>query len=50
VHKKPVLEPAAKVIDGALVMTDANETASRKRRLLDGPETFRELRVDRKNK
>jgi hypothetical protein len=38
---------AAKVIDSFPVTTDAEETASRKRRLLKGPEEFRDLRVDR---
>jgi hypothetical protein len=38
---------AAKVIDSFPVTTDVEETASRKRRLLKGPEEFRDLRVDR---
>jgi hypothetical protein len=39
---------AAKVIDSfSIHTTDVEETASRKRRLLNGPEEFRELRVDR---
>jgi hypothetical protein len=38
---------AAKVIDSFPVTTDIEETASRKRRLLKGPEEFRDLRVDR---
>jgi hypothetical protein len=39
---------AAKVIDSfSTHTTDVEETASRKRRLLNGPEEFRELRVDR---
>ena len=38
---------AAKVIDSFPVTTDAEEAASRKRRLLKGPEEFRDLRVDR---
>jgi len=42
---------AAKVIDGFPVhTTDTEETASRKRRLLKGPEEFRDARVDRANK
>ena len=41
-------ELAAKVIDSLTpVATDAEEKASRKRRLLKGPEEFREVRVDR---
>jgi hypothetical protein len=38
---------AAKVIDSFPVTTDVEETANRKRRLLKGPEEFRDLRVDR---
>ena len=38
---------AAKVIDSFPLTTDVEETASRKRRLLKGPEEFRDLRVDR---
>ena len=39
---------AAKVIDSLTpAATDAEEKASRKRRLLKGPEEFREVRVDR---
>jgi hypothetical protein len=38
---------AAKVIDSFPVTTDVEETASRKRRLLKGPEEFCDLRVDR---
>jgi hypothetical protein len=38
---------AAKVIDSFPATTDIEETASRKRRLLKGPEEFRDLRVDR---
>jgi hypothetical protein len=38
---------AAKVIDSfSIHTTDVEETASRKRRLLNGPEEFRELRGD----
>lgn len=41
-------ELAAKVIDSLTpVATDAEEKANRKRRLLKGPEEFREVRVDR---
>jgi hypothetical protein len=41
-------ELAAKAIDSLTVGTaDADDQASRKRRLLKGPEEFRELRVDR---
>jgi hypothetical protein len=41
-------ELAAKAIDSLTVGTaDAGDQASRKRRLLKGPEEFRELRVDR---
>jgi hypothetical protein len=41
----------AKVIDGLPIhATDAEETASRKRRLLKGPEEFRDVRVDRAKK
>jgi hypothetical protein len=43
-------ELAAKVIDGMPVTTDVSKTASRKRRLLEGPEEFHEVRVDRKKK
>ena len=42
---------AAKVIDNFPVdQTDADEAASRKRRLLKGPEEFRDVRVDRAKK
>jgi hypothetical protein len=41
-------ELAAKAIDSLIIGTaDADDQASRKRRLLKGPEEFRELRVDR---
>jgi hypothetical protein len=39
-------ELAATAID-SLPVADADDQASRKRRLLKGPEEFRELRVDR---
>ena len=39
---------AGKVIDSfSTAGTDVEETASRKRRLLKGPEEFRDIRVDR---
>jgi hypothetical protein len=42
---------ATKVIDSFPVhTTDVEETASRKRRLLKGPEEFRDVRVDRAKK
>jgi hypothetical protein len=42
---------AAKVIDSFPAHTaDVEETASRKRRLLKGPEEFRDVRVDRAKK
>jgi hypothetical protein len=42
---------AAKVIDSFPVhTTDVEETASRKRRLLKGPEEFRDVRLDRAKK
>jgi hypothetical protein len=42
---------AAKVIDSLTPSaTDVEEKASRKRRLLKGPEEFREVRVDRAKK
>jgi hypothetical protein len=45
-------ELAAKVIDKMTpdVDTDTEEQARRKRRLLKGPEEFRDVRVDRKKK
>ena len=44
-------ELAATVIDSLTpVRTDVEEKASRKRRLLKGPEEFREVRVDRAKK
>lgn len=42
---------AAHVIDSFPALTaDVEETASRKRRLLKGPEEFRDVRVDRAKK
>jgi metal-responsive CopG/Arc/MetJ family transcriptional regulator len=42
---------ASKAIDSLTVGTaDSDEKASRKRRLIKGPEEFRELRVDRPRK
>lgn len=42
---------AANVIDSFPALTaDTEETASRKRRLLKGPEEFRDVRIDRTNK
>jgi hypothetical protein len=42
---------AAKVIDGLpIYATDAEETASWKRRLLEGPEECRDVRVDQAKK
>jgi hypothetical protein len=38
---------AAKAIDSLTIEAPDNEKASRKRRLLKGPEEFREVRVDR---
>jgi hypothetical protein len=47
-HRARASELAATAIDSLTVGTaDADDQASRKRRLLKGPEEFRELRVDR---
>jgi hypothetical protein len=47
-HRARASELAAKAIDSLIVGTDdADDQANRKRRLLKGPEEFRELRVDR---
>jgi hypothetical protein len=47
-HRARASELAATAIDSLIVGTDdADDQASRKRRLLKGPEEFRELRVDR---
>jgi hypothetical protein len=47
-HRARASELAAKAIDSLIVGTaDADDQASRKRRLLKGPEEFQELRVDR---
>ena len=41
-------ELASKAIDGLTAgVPDSDETAGRKRRLIKGPEEFREVRVDR---
>jgi hypothetical protein len=47
-HRARASELAAKAIDSLTAgIADADDQASRKRRLLKGPEEFRELRVDR---
>jgi Arc/MetJ-type ribon-helix-helix transcriptional regulator len=47
-HRARASELAAKAIDSLTAGTaDADDQASRKRRLLKGPEEFRDLRVDR---
>jgi hypothetical protein len=43
-------ELAAKVIDKLATDWDAEEKATRKRRLIKGPEEFRDVRVDRVKK
>ena len=47
-HRARASDLAAKAIDSLTAGTaDADDQASRKRRLLKGPEEFRDLRVDR---